>query len=64
MPALSPLAQMPADWSAYGLHDAKLVYVAESSNYLRGKLFFTSHVIEFLPAAGDISDAGAAAVPR
>ena len=49
---------------AYGPHGAKLVYVAESSNYLRGKLFLTSDVIEFLPAAGDISGAGTAAVPR
>lgn len=62
-PALAPLAQMPADRSAYGLHGAKLVYFAESSNYLRGKLFLTSRVIEFLLATGDISGAGTAAVP-
>ena len=63
-PALPPLAQMPTDRSAYGLHGAKLIYVAASSNYLRGKLFLTSDVIEFLSAAGDNSDAGTAAVPQ
>jgi hypothetical protein len=63
-PALPPLTQMPADRSAYGLHGAKLVYVGESSNYLSGKLFLTCDVIEFAPAAGDISGAGTAAVPR
>jgi hypothetical protein len=63
-PALPPLTQMPTDRSAYGPHGAKLIYVAESSNYLRGKLFLTSDVIEFLSAAGDISGAGTAAVPQ
>lgn len=62
--ALPPFTQMPADRPAYGLHGAKLVYVGESSNYLRCKLFLTSDVIELLSAAGDISGAGTAAVHR
>ena len=63
-PALPPLTQMPTDRSAYGLRGAKLIYVAAGSNSLRGKLFLTSDVIEFLPAAGDNGGAGTAAVPQ
>ncbi len=58
--ALPPVAQMPADRSGSGLHDATLTQAPDPSNYLRGNPFLTSDVIEFASAVGDIRSAGIA----
>jgi len=63
-PTLTPLAQLPTDWSDGCLHAEKLDEPGRYANYLQGNSFFTFDVIAFLRQVGEISQRGRMTMPR